>query len=167
MKTIGMVLVAGFAITMIVSGCKKKEDAPKAPAQAPTPPAMDATGVTVPKEMTVIVPDNVKAMWKKVKIGVEDKATKKTTEFVVNVGAELKVPGTNLTIVVIDFLPDFRMEGATITSPTTNPNNPAARVEILENGKSIFKGWLYSKFPAIHPFEHEKYGVVLKEGVQG
>ncbi len=167
MKTIGKVLVVCFAMTMIATSCKKKEEAPKAPAQAPTPPAMDATGVTVPKEMTVIVPDNVKAMWKKVKIVVEDKATKKSTEYVVNVGGELKIPGTNLRVVVTDFLPDFRMEGATITSPTVNPNNPAARVEIFEDGKSIFKGWLYSKFPAIHPFEHEKYGVTLKEGIKG
>jgi hypothetical protein len=85
----------------------------------------------------------------------------------VNIGSEFKVPNTNLRIVVGEFLPDFRMDDATITSASDMPNNPAVRVEVFENGKSIFKGWLYSKFPTIHPFEHEKYGLTLKEGIKG
>lgn len=165
MKTVGKVLVVGFALTMIATGCKKKEEAPKAPAQAPGAPA--SPQVMVPKETTVIVPENVKGMWKKVKIVVEDKTTKKTSELVINVGSEMAIPNTNLKIAVGEFLPDFRMDGATITSASTNPNNPAVRIEVFEDGKSIFKGWLYAKFPAIHPFEHQKYSITLKEGLKG
>ncbi|NOY65603.1 MAG: DUF2155 domain-containing protein, partial [Nitrospirae bacterium] len=35
-----------------------------------------------------------------------------------------------------------------------------------ENNKEIFNGWLYSKFPDIHPFQHEKFSVTLIEGIK-
>ncbi|HDZ88696.1 MAG TPA: DUF2155 domain-containing protein, partial [Nitrospirae bacterium] len=38
-------------------------------------------------------------------------------------------------------------------------------VTVLDGGREIFKGWLYSKFPTIHPFQHDKYGLTLKEAV--
>jgi hypothetical protein len=40
------------------------------------------------------------------------------------------------------------------------------RIIVFEGEEEIFKGWLYSKFPAIHPFQHERYGLLLKEGVK-
>jgi hypothetical protein len=117
-------------------------------------------------QATVKVPDIVKGKWKAVVLVVEDKSAKKKSEFTVNLGSDLKVPNSNLKISVGDFLPDFKMEGLTITSPTNNPNNPAVNVKIFENDKELFKGWLYSKFPAIHPFEHAKYSVTLKEAIK-
>jgi hypothetical protein len=39
-------------------------------------------------------------------------------------------------------------------------------LKVLEEDKELFKGWLYSKFPAIHPFEHPKYAVMLKNGIK-
>jgi hypothetical protein len=58
------------------------------------------------------------------------------------------------------------MMGSNITSGSNDPVNPAVRVEIFEKGKSIFKGWLFAKMPEIHPFENDKYGLLLKEGVR-
>ena len=58
------------------------------------------------------------------------------------------------------------MMGSIITSGSNEPVNPAVRVEIFEKGQSILKGWLFSKMPDIHPFESDKYGLVLKEGVK-
>jgi hypothetical protein len=71
-----------------------------------------------------------------------------------------------MKVAVTEFLPDFRMEGTVITSPTNELNNPTARVKVYEGNKEIFNGWLWSKFPAIHPFQNDKYGITLKEGIK-
>ena len=124
-------------------------------------------GRSVPKvEMKIIVPDNVKGKWSGVILIVEDKSTKKKQEFKVNLNSDLKIPNSNLKVAVGDFLPSFKMDGSTITSASNDSGNPAVRVKVSEGDKEVFKGWLYSKFPAIHPFEHPKYGIGLKEGIK-
>jgi len=124
-------------------------------------------GISVPKgEMKIIVPDSVKGKWSGVVLIVEDKSTKKKQEFKVNLNSDLKIPNSNLKVAVGDFLPSFKMDGSTITSASNDPGNPAVRVKVYEGDKEVFKGWLYSKFPAIHPFEHPKYGLGLKEGIK-
>lgn len=178
MKEKVLAVTLGFVLTVSAGACKKKEEqpVPKTPMQAPMSTPMQSPmqapmsphGNTGPRiEKSVVVPPSVKGKWSKVKFVFEDKTTKKTSEYTVNIGSEFKIPNTNLKIVVGEFLPDFKMDESTITSASDLPNNPAVRVEIFENGKSIFKGWLYSKFPTIHPFEHEKYGLILKEGIKG
>jgi hypothetical protein len=170
-------LVAFFvSVTLLVSACKKKEEAPvpKSPMQqVPMQPApMQPTtmqpsphGNAQKPEKKIVVPESVRR-WNKVKLIFIDKSTNKTTEYIVKVGSELKIPNTNLKIMVGEFLPDFKMTETEITSSTDMPNNPAVRIEVFEDGKSIFKGWLYAKFPMIHPFEHQKYGLALKEGMK-
>ncbi|MBF0327665.1 MAG: DUF2155 domain-containing protein [Nitrospirae bacterium] len=183
------VLVAGMIVAMVAAvGCKKKEEAP-APQQGAQqqlpgghPPMPGAPGgqqmqggqpgmaqpggAPMPKAGTlkVVVPDSVKGKWSAVKLIVEDKASKKRQEYSVNLNSDFKVPNTNLNISVGDFMPDFRMAD-TITSASNQLNNPAVYVKVTENNAEIFKGWLYSKFPTIHPFEHPKFGISLKEAV--
>ena len=53
-----------------------------------------------------------------------------------------------------------------ITSRSNNPENPAAQIEVFQGGKEIFHGWLFAKYPAVHPLTHDKYGVTLLEGVK-
>jgi len=115
---------------------------------------------------TIVVPDDVKGKWSKVKLTVEDKSSSKKTEYTVKLGSELEIPGSGLKVAVGQFLPDFTMDNDTITSKSNEPNNPAVRIEVFEKGQSIYKGWLYAKFPQIHPFEHQKYGLSLKEGIK-
>lgn len=172
-----LAVTLGLVLAVSASACKKKEEqpVPKTPAEAPmsmpmqqpTMQPMSPHGDTAKPEKQIVVPANVKGKWNKVKLVFMDKASKKSSEYVVNVGSELKIPNTNLKIVVGEFLPDFRMTETEITSSSDVPNNPAVRIEVFEDGRSIFKGWLYAKFPTIHPFEHEKYGLILKEGIKG
>jgi len=180
---LGVALVFSLGLT----ACKKKEQqpVPQAPGQMPsggmmppgqmppggmTPPGQmppGHAGASMPKvEMKIVVPDNVKGKWSGVILVVEDKSTKKKQEFKVSLNSDLKIPNSNLKVAVGDFLPSFKMDGSTITSSSNDPSNPAVRVKVFENDKEIFKGWLYSKFPAIHPFEHPKYGLSLKEGIK-
>ncbi len=166
------VLVLAVGLIVSFGACKQKSPekvvAPASvPANAPANPhgAAGGPGVMVPPgEMQVVVPENVKGKYASVKLVIEDKSTNKSSEAVVKLGSEYKVPNSDLTVKVGEFLPDFKMEGSLITSSSAEQNNPAVSIVVSEKGKEIFKGWLYSKFPAIHPFQHEKYGLTLKEG---
>ncbi|MBI3592346.1 MAG: DUF2155 domain-containing protein [Nitrospirae bacterium] len=171
MKSFVKIALVLLVVSIMAVGCKKKEEqpVPKAPMQAPmqTPMSPHGDGGMAPKtEKTVVVPDIVKGKWSKVKLVLEDKTSKKSSEYAVNLKSELKIPNTNLKVVVGDFLPDFKMGESTLTSGSNEPNNPAVNVEVFEDGKSIFKGWLFAKFPTMHPLEHAKYALTLKEGVR-
>jgi len=179
-------IIAIMAITVTLFAffaCKKKEKqpVPQAPAQGPImSPHAEAPAQGMPPhgapqqqkmEFKIVVPAEVKDAWSAVKLVVNDKKTNKQQDFTVEIGKELTVPDSNLKIKVAHFLPDFKMTEQTITSASNNTNNPSAGVTIYDNGKQIFPssgelGWLYSKFPAIHPFQHERFEVTLKEGVK-
>lgn len=168
MKLKVIVVMALIVSLAAVGGCKKKEDAKpiatpgteqSAPATAPTAPV--ASG-----KKTIIVPDFVKGKWGAVKLTIEDKASKKTNDVVVKLGSEYKVPGSNLKVVVGDFLPAFTMDETTFTSTSNELKNPAVFVTIFEGDKEIFKNWLYSQFPQMHSFTHDKFGITLKEGIK-
>jgi hypothetical protein len=176
-------IISVFLLVLSFGACKKKEEKPQLPPGHPsveggmppaamppaaTPPAaMPPAGApNMPKvERQVVVPKEVKAKWKAVKLAVEDKATKKTKEYTVNVGSEFAVPGTKMVVKVLNFLPDFKMSDKEITSPTDQPIMPAAQIAVTENGKEIWSNWLFSLQPSIHPFQHEKIGITLVGGV--
>jgi hypothetical protein len=179
--------VAAFGLVFSLVACQKKEEqpVPKAPmspmaqpqdltqpmktpeAASPQGPMAAPHGNLGTKEQKVIeVPADVKKTWHKVKLVFADKSTKKTKEFTADVNSKLEIPGTDLKVAVGEFLPNFKMMGSTITSGSNEPTNPAVRVEIFEKGKSVFKGWLFAKMPEIHPFEHDKYELILKEGLK-
>jgi hypothetical protein len=165
-------LVAVLAMVALAgAGCKKKQPPPPPPAQgAPGQPAMPGAPHGEPGapavEKKVVVPDAVKGAWKAVKIEVEFKDLKKKKTFTVPLNSEFKVPDTNLALKVGSFLPHFTMAADQITSSSNDLENPAAQIEVFEGGKEIFHGWLFSKYPAVHPLTHEKYGVALLEGVK-
>ncbi len=153
--------VLSLLITLFIVSCKKKEEQPVPQASGP------GTGVMMPPgETKVVVPEAVKGKWDAVKLVIEDKTTKKTSEVTVKLDSEYTIPNSNLKVKIGEFLPDFKMDGLTITSSSNEPNNPAVRIVVYEGGKEIFKGWLYSKFPTIHPFQHDRYGITLKEGIK-
>ncbi len=147
-----------------------------APGQMP-PSQMPPMGQQGTRPMTmgqtkVIVPDVVKGKWSAAKIVVEDKATKAKQEYTVKLDSDFKIPNSNLKIHVGEFLPDFKMDGQNLTSSSNEPKNPALGIKVFENGKQIFPapgrqwGWLFAKVPSIHPFEHQKYAITLKEGIK-
>ena len=182
-----------ICVATAVQSCKKKENpqspetgvpAPMQPGQMPPGPLMQGPaspegqempghGVMTPKgHAQVVVPDSVKGKWDAAKIIIEDKTTKKKTEYTVKLHSKFTIPHTDLKLSVGEYLPDFKMEGLSLTSVSNNPNNPALAVKIFEKDKQIFPapgkewGWLFEKVPTIHPFTHEKYGIILKEGIK-
>jgi hypothetical protein len=150
---------------------------PQMPMQpAPQMPMQQAPRSPMQKPMTmgdtkVVVPDSVKGKWTSVRLAVEDKVKKESKEYTMNLNSDFKIPDSNLKIHVGEFLPDFKMQGLTLTSASNEPNNPAVAIRVMEGNKQIFPaegkkwGWLFAKMPSIHPLNHPKYMIILKEGI--
>ena len=177
MKRFALLVALIVTLGLAATGCKKKETPPPMPppgAGAPgqMPPGMGMGGGAPHGEMgggaekKIVVPDEVKKAWKGAKIEIEYKQKKAKKTFNVNLNSEFKVPDTDLVLKVGEFLPHFSMAGESITSNSNNLENPALRIEIKQGGKEVFKGWLFGKFPAVHPFQHDQYGVIMLEPIK-
>ena len=175
MKKAALIILSIMFATSFMS-CQKKEEQTEAKAPVQQGPIIDipapAPGHGTPgkkPEFSVVVPPEVAEKWAAVTIAIDDRQESKQTDYVVALGSELKIPDSSLTVKVGPFLPDFKMSGEIITTATNEPNNPAVGITIFEDGKQVFPstgqvGWLYSKFPTIHSFQHDRYGLILKGG---
>jgi cytochrome c biogenesis protein len=77
---------------------------------------------------------------------------------------------------VLQFVPDFIIDGNQIRTRSLEPNNPAAFVEAYKDGKKISSGWIFSKFPdftqmhssegAEYKFEFEDVKAAQYSGIQ-
>lgn len=173
----GFIIIILITIIMIILSCKKSED----PLIPRTPPQQEienkdadikqisphSKGTIKLLEKKIIIPQETKNKWHKINLIFLDKGTKKSEEYIINIHSTLDLSKSNLTIKTKEFLPDFIIkDNNIITSKSNEQNNPALRVEILEQNKTIFDGWLFAKYPDIHGFEHNKYSIKLKEGLQ-
>ena len=157
--------------------CQNQEEQVVSESQKPKGPIIDtpATGIghggDGPKTVfKIVVPPEVADKWTAVVIVVDDKQANKQDEYTVNIGDDLIIPDSDLSVKVGPFLPDFIMSADTITSTTSDPNNPAVGIAVMQNGNKIFPpsgewGWLYAKFPTIHSFQHDRFSLTLKAGL--
>ncbi len=178
-----------FSLVLVfsLSACEKKEPQTSVPQatgtttpgpimQGPISPEAQQTvpGHGMPSqggEKQVVIPESVKGKWSAVKIIFEDKVSKKTQEYTINLNSDFKIPNSNLKVYVGEFLPDFKIDDTVLTSASNQPNNPAVGIRVYEGTTQIFPttgkkwGWLFSKMPTVHPLNHEKYNLILKEGI--
>jgi hypothetical protein len=170
--------VLGLAATLALGACSKKEEPKPAASQtrAPAgqqemPPSHPPRGDQMPGmgmgtgagPRQIVVPDEVKAAWKAVVLSVADKTTDTVTDVTVDIGGS--ATQGDLDISVESFLPAFTMSGGAITSSSADTLNPAARLVVKQNGSEVFAGWLFSMYPDAHPFQHERYEIILKDFV--
>jgi hypothetical protein len=174
MKKVTLLVAALLVVALAGTGCKKKEPPPPPMPPQGAPGAPGAPGMPgaphgeggPPVEKKVVVPDAIRSAWKAVKVEVEFKDKKTRKQYTVALNSEFKVPDSDLTLKVGGFLPHFTMTADQITSGSNNLENPAAQIEVFQGGKEIFHGWLFSKYPAVHPFQHDKYGLALVDGIK-
>lgn len=158
-----VVLASSILALSFLYACGGSPSAPKNP---PAPAGQQGQPQIAPIGKPVVeVPEAVKGKWKAVVLVLEDKEKKTFKEHTVKIGEKFKVPGSDLTIVVKEFLPAFVMQGSNITSTSNEPNNPAAEIVVSEGGSEVFNGWLFARYPTTHAFSHPKYAITLKEGV--
>jgi hypothetical protein len=130
------------------------------PAADRTHPQVGGTG------RAVRVPDAIRGKWQAVRLQIEIKGAGRAAQpLVANLGNEVAVPGSDLTLRADEFLPALQVKDNEITSLSNEPSNPAALVTITEKGKQVFHGWLFSKFPEMQPFDHPTYRITLIDGV--
>ncbi len=172
MKKFTLLVAVLMMVAFAGTGCKKKQPPPppmppRAHPASPACPALRTASLERPRSRrrsSSPTPSRGHGKPSRSKWNSRTKKSKKT--FTVPLNSEFKVPDTDLTLKVGNFLPHFTMAADQITSSSNNLENPAAQLEVFQGGKEIFHGWLFSKYPAVHPLTHEKYGVALLEGVK-
>ena len=113
----------------------------------------------------VVVPGQVQGKWKAVVIAVVNKQTNEKKDYVVGINKDFTLPNSKIKIKVLNFLPNFSMSPQGITSLSNESKNPAAQIIVYEDNKNVFEGWLFEKFPQVHPFQHKVYAIVLKNQI--
>ena len=170
-------LILALVVAGVAAGCSKKEEpAAQAPVTAPASgevkmpashPPLDGQGgqMAAPAgPRTVQVPAEVQSGWKSVVLQVTNRSAETSQDVPIEIGQSVVVEGLEIT--VASFVPHFSMGGGSITSASNDTVNPAAKVIVKEGGAEVFSGWLFSLHPDAHPFQHEAYGIVLKDFVK-
>lgn len=164
--------VFSLALTLVFAGCGSESETAESDIQSI--PKDDVHGdVTGPPsggmmdglntEMTVD-PAIVEA-WVGVMIHLVDSETGDAQIFEVQLGETVALGESGLTLGADVFIPDFVMDEGGIKSRSAETHNPAARVVISEEGMADYEGWLFAAMPEIHPFPHDRYQVLLMEGI--
>ncbi|OGW43818.1 MAG: hypothetical protein A2132_06635 [Nitrospirae bacterium RBG_16_43_11] len=164
-KHLTILTILTIFILILPSCTKKEQPQPPPPEQQSMMPAHGDIEMPASEDMKVIIPDAIKGKWKGVILTVIDKQTANTKDYNIPIGGKVAISGSNIEVQTGDFLPDLKIEGNIYSSDSTQLLNPAIHVEIKEGGKEVFKGWLFQKFPSVHPFKHERFSITLKEPV--
>jgi hypothetical protein len=122
-----------------------------------------APGSEVPTRLEV--PPEVQKAYSGIKLSWKDKSNGKTGAVEVPLGGGTPLPDPSLVVRADVFLPAFTMGGGAITSDGVEQQNPAARITVFDKGKEIFSGWIFTRFPDVHPFTHPRFALHLEGGV--
>ena len=111
----------------------------------------------------VRIPENVKDKWKAVKFLIKNKQDEEENKFqIVELGQTFELEN-GITAIVGPFLPNFVMNELYYTSMNNQLLNPAVHVTVKENGKTIYDGWTFARYPDLYAFEHDRYGIQLTD----
>ena len=122
--------------------------------------------VTQKVQRAIAVPDEVKGKWKAVKLLIKNKADEERNQMkTVGLGSSFRLGDTGMKVTVGPFLPNFVMTAAAYTSMSNRLDNPAVQLVVEENGKRIYQGWAFFKFPSLYAFPHERFSIQLMDFV--
>ena len=113
----------------------------------------------------LVVPPEVEKAYSGIRLRWKDKSNGKEGVIDVPIGGGAPLPDPSLVVRGDVFLPAFSMGGGAITSDGVEPQNPAARITVFEEGQEIFGGWIFTRFPDVHPFTHPRFQLLLEGGV--
>jgi hypothetical protein len=128
-----------------------------------TPEGGQELGQTVPTRL--VVPPEVTAAYSAIRVGWKDSESGREGLLEVPIGGAASLPGSDLEVRADVFLPSFSMSAEEITSTGTGQENPAARIAVVQAGNEIFAGWIFTRFPEVHPFQHPRFSLRLDGGV--
>ncbi len=119
---------------------------------------------TVPSRLEV--PAEVLKAYSGIRLAWKDSRSGKEGFLEVPLGGTARIPDSTLDVRADVFLPSFTMGSDVITSTGIEPENPAARIAVLDNGRELHAGWLFTRFPDVHPFQHPRFSLRLEGGVR-
>jgi hypothetical protein len=161
-KMTHLIVLFLMLVLALALGCQKKAE--EIPLDMPEETTGEIPMPVVPSK--IMVPEDVAGKWKAVVLEVTDKDTSERTDFTLNIGETAPLGSTGLSIFVEAFLPSFQMAGDVFTSSSPDLNNPAVKARITDStGAELFNRWLFSLYPATHPFDHPRYAIILKDYV--
>lgn len=114
----------------------------------------------------LVVPPEVTQTYSAIQLAWKDSTGGKEGTLDVPLAGTARIPGSDLDVRADVFLPAFTMTAEEITSNGVELTNPAARITVLEKGKEIFGGWIFTNFPDVHPFQHPRYSLRLGSAVR-
>jgi Uncharacterized protein conserved in bacteria (DUF2155) len=114
----------------------------------------------------VEIPPEVQEAYSGVRIQWKDSQSGKEGLLDVPLGGSARIPGSSVEVQGEIYLPAFAMSASTITSSGIEEQNPAARIGVTEDGKEIFGGWIFTRFPDVHPFDHPRFTLRLAGGIR-
>jgi hypothetical protein len=120
-------------------------------------------GAGVPTRLEV--PPEVQQAYSGVRLRWKDASSGKEGVLDVPLGEGVPLPDPTLVVRADVFLPAFSMGGGVLTSDGVEAQNPAARITVFEGGREIFAGWIFTRFPDVHPFTHSRFKLLLEGGV--
>jgi hypothetical protein len=161
-----------LTLGLILTGCGAGSEAP--PTEAQSMPDDDVHASAMAESMgemmgglntEIDLDPEIAAAWSGIKVHVVALDTRQGQMFDVALGETVVLGDSGLSLTAEAFIPDFVMDEKGITSRSADTHNPAARVVITEEGADDYDGWLFAAMPEIHPFPHQRYQVLLIEGI--
>jgi len=124
----------------------------------------EGNGPRIPNRLEV--PEAVTKAYSGIVLAWKDSGSGKEGKLEVPLGGSAQVPDSALSVSADVYLPAFTMSSDVITSTGIEPQNPAARIRVTENGQEVFAGWVFQRFPDVHPFSHPRFSLRLDGGVR-
>ena len=113
-------------------------------------------------QRVVVIPDETEGKWKAVKLFIKNKndAVHNETK-TITLGSSFELRDSGITVTVGPFLPNFVMSQKAYTSSGNELTNPAVQLKVEQNGKTIYTGWAFAKYPTMYAFEHKDFALQL------
>ena len=165
-----------LTLPLILTGCGAAPDSAETDVQAMPDDDVHATAMDGPMggmmggmmgglNTEIALDPEIAGAWSGIRVHVVDSETGDSQIIDVALGETAALGDSGLTLSADTFVPDFVMDEGGITSRSAETHNPAVRVVIAEEGVADYEGWLFAAMPEIHPFPHDRYQVLLVEGI--
>lgn len=97
----------------------------------------------------------------KVKIRVASRDDSKSGIYEVPVNGQKFLPEFNLKVDMLNFVPDFAIEGKRIYTKSNQVKNPAAAVRLTLADGRVMSTWLFRNYPNVHSLEGADFTVTF------
>lgn len=115
-------------------------------------------------QRAVVVPQETEGKWKAVKFLIKNKKDEARNEMkTVTLGSSFQLEDSGIKVTVGPFLPNFVMSQTAYTSNGNELTNPAVQLVVEQNGKTLYTGWAFAKYPTMYAFEHEDFALQLMD----